>query len=1419
MSVTELLTELAARGVRLSVDKDHLLVHSGEQKLPIDLRDRLSSHKSELIALFRTKDEKETGPWQRIEPNEKDRHLPFPLTELQQAYWVGQNALPELGNICCHYYVEYDSQGLDLERLAEAWRRLIQRHDMLRAVVLPDGTQRILEEVPFFKIEVTDLRGQDSQDVSERLDQARETMSHQVFDAKDWPQFDIRATRCDSFTRLHVSINILFVDVYGLVQFFAEWQQLYTDPDTPLEPLRLSFRDYVLAENNFQNSELFRKSEEYWRGRLSSIPLGPDMPLARNPKDIEDPRFVRRSGRLDKTPWQRLKERAQRAGVSPTILLCTAFAEVISAWSSASRFSLNLPLLFRLPLHPQVNRIVGPSTSTLLLEIDGSTDCSFEARAQRLQKQMTADLNHHYMGGVRVQRELSRLHGGPERAMIPVVLTSTLGHHDLFDERLNNWLGEEVYTITQTPQVWLDHQTLEKQGALHFNWDAVEELFPPGLLDDAFAAYCNLLDRLADDVSAWQMQARRLVPAEQLAQRRRVNDTEEVLSDDLLHTFFERQVARDPSRIAIRSKHRVLTYEELYRRADEVSEFLRELGVRPNTLVAVAMSKGWEQVVAVLGILRSGAAYLPVDPNLPRQRMHFILENGQVETILTQSHWDETLDWPEGMIRICVDSLTGTSAGTVSQSCLQRPEDLAYVIFTSGSTGAPKGVMIDHRAAVNTILDINRRFKVTAEDRVFAISLLSFDLSVYDIFGTLAEGASIVIPEPDALRDPGAWAELIRDEKVTVWNSVPALMRMLMETFNADEKSALSSLRLVLMSGDWIPLSLPEQIREAISDVEMISLGGATEAAIWSIYYPIKEIDPNWKSIPYGRPLCNQRFHVLNAAMEDCPTWVPGRLYIAGSGLAKGYWRDEDKTSRSFLKHPETGELLYCTGDLGRYLPDGNIEFLGRDDFQVKVSGHRIELGEIEAALMTHSEVTAAVVTATGNISGEKRLVGYIVPKQSSRVALSDSNDGKESMLDNLSTDQLKGVLLDPVERLDFTLKQQGIRATNGSHETIQLARPDNDRGAYRRHTRRRTHRHFQDTPVPFAMLSRLLLSLRQLGIDGFPKYQYPSAGSLYPVQVYLHIKDGRIESLFPGTYYYHPIEHQLVSLSAGATLDRGVHALINRRAFDESAFSIFLIAEMSAVAPMYGPLAKEFCLLEAGYISQLLMSTGALCGIGLCPVGTLNFENVRNLFLLESQHVLVHSLLGGKVESKGDGKLEMRTLLESHKVNSSQDLAVSLKTFLRETLPDYMIPSSFVLMDALPLTAEGKVDRRALPLPEDVQGVKPRVHEPPHSDLQNLLATIAQDVLQLEQVGIQENFFELGGDSVQLVQMQRRVTAALGRSVSIVDFFKHPTIKGLAAALESNEADSLELSRSRSAIRKAAIKQRQQKSSRTRPQ
>ncbi|NEQ83501.1 MAG: amino acid adenylation domain-containing protein, partial [Moorea sp. SIO2I5] len=372
---------------------------------------------------------------------------------------------------------------------------------------------------------------------------------------------------------------------------------------------------------------------------------------------------------------------------------------------------------------------------------------------------------------------------------------------------------------------------------------------------------------------------------------------------------------------------------------------------------------------------------VPIDPGLPQERREYILKNSKVGIVLTQSWLNEQLSWPEGVIRLCVNDQDLSNQSKEPLEAVQTPDDLAYLIYTSGSTGVPKGVMINHRGAVNTIIDINQRFDVSPSDRVLALSSLSFDLSVYDIFGTLAAGGTIVIPKASCDRDPAHWAQLIVDHKVTIWNSVPALMQMMVDCAG-DKPQVLANLRLVLLSGDWLPLTLPTQIKALVEDVQVISLGGATEASIWSILYPIKAVDPAWKSIPYGCPMANQRFYVLNEFLEPCPVWVPGQLYIGGIGLAMGYWQQEAKTAASFITHSRTNEQLYRTGDLGRYLPDGNIEFLGREDFQVKVGGYRIELGEIEAALVQYPAVSKAVVTVAGTQLSEKRIVAYVVPDQ-----------------------------------------------------------------------------------------------------------------------------------------------------------------------------------------------------------------------------------------------------------------------------------------------------------------------------------------------------------------------------------------------------------------------------------------------------
>jgi amino acid adenylation domain-containing protein len=722
---------------------------------------------------------------------------------------------------------------------------------------------------------------------------------------------------------------------------------------------------------------------------------------------------------------------------------------------------------------------------------------------------------------------------------MPVVFTSTLTQVSRREDQAasrpegeDRQKGEGNYEISQTPQVWIDHQVTETRGRLTYNWDVVEDLFPSGFLQAMFQVYQRLVERLAHEEEAWGATAIALLPEEQLARCRTVNATGQAFgpaADELLHTL----MAPPGDRPAVAAPDRVLTYREVHRRALALGHRLREAGARPNALVGVVMEKGWEQVVGTLGILWSGAAYLPIDPDLPADRRRYLLENGEVEMVVTQPWIDDRIagagEWPEGVQRFRVEP--EEPEGDVEPlTILQKPEDLAYVIYTSGSTGQPKGVVIDHRGAVNTILDLNHRFRVGPEDRVFALSSLSFDLSVYDIFGTLAAGGTIVFPEAGRRRDPEHWAERVASEGVTLWNSVPALMEMLAEQASnrpGDGLPGTGTIRLVFLSGDWIPVSLPARIRALSSvtpHVEVIGMGGATEASIWSIIHPIGDVEPGARSIPYGRPMANQTFHVMDHWLRPRPTWVPGHLYIGGIGLAQGYWRDPAKTAASFITHPTTGERLYRTGDLGRYLPGGDIEFLGREDSQVKIRGYRVELGEIESILASHPEVRdSAVVARDGGVPGEKRLNAYVV------------------------------------------------------------AEPDS-------------------------------------GLE-----------------------------------------------------------------------------------------------------------------------------------------------------------------------------QAALRSFLRERLPDYMVPAGFLFLDALPLTANGKVDRRALPV-FDQEAVKSRrEYVAPRTEIEEALAIVFAEVLGVEKMGIHDDFFEMGGDSLMAIRSLFRIRKAVGVDLPVKSFFDTPTVAGLAEAVEVMILDQIE--------------------------
>ncbi|MFJ9936450.1 amino acid adenylation domain-containing protein [Streptomyces virginiae] len=928
-------------------------------------------------------------------PARADSAASFPMTETQQALMIGRGEAVEMGGIGCYGYFEWERADLEPERFADAWRKVVARHDMLRAIGGTDGTQWVPSDPLPFDIPVVDLTGLSPDAAREHLAALREEMSHVVFPVGSWPLFDLRIIRLggpENLGRVHLGIDLQVLDASSAFQvLFPELVDLYEDPDAELPEPGIGFAEYARwRADALPHTEAFRAARDYWVQRVPTLPPAPSLPTGGSAGDTGEVRFDRREHRLSPADWRRFTERAHGAGLTPSVLLTAAFAEVVRAWAEESDFTINYPVFQRPPVHPDITGVLGDFTNAVMLAADGS-GATFLDRAHALRDQLARDVEHGSFNGVRVLRELTRLHGVGAQAGMPVVVTSLL---DYPVRRPVTDLGREVYSISQTPQVTLDVQLRELAGELRVIWDFVDGAFAPGFVDAAFGVYVDLLARLTDDPDSLHTARFDLIPPAERELRRQVNDTSGQIPYTTLHELFARQAELTPDAEAVVDSGRRLSYAELAAYAWRIGHTLREHGAAPGELVAVVMEKGWEQYAAVYGILAAGAAYLPLDASVPPERLRRLLAEAKVDRILTQSSLDSRISWPPTARRYRVDKDFETGAATRPDTA-QTPADLAYTIFTSGSTGEPKGVMVDHIGVVNLIRDVAERFEVGARDRLLAISGLHFDASIYDVFGVLTQGGTVVVPPPFEHAEPDVWADLVQAERVTLWNSVPVLMELLVGEAEVRERRGggrpLESLRLSVLSGDWIPLTLPDRLRAQSPRIQVVGSGGPTETICWSLFQPIGEVDPSWTSIPYGKPITNQRYYIVDGASYERPLGVVGEMAVASDvGLALGYWNDAERTASRFVRLPETGERAYLTGDLGRYLPDGSIEILGRDDFQVKIQGHRIELGEIEAVLRQDAEVEAAVVVAPASAHGVRRLHAFVVAGPGSDAGAAD---------------------------------------------------------------------------------------------------------------------------------------------------------------------------------------------------------------------------------------------------------------------------------------------------------------------------------------------------------------------------------------------------------------------------------------------
>lgn len=900
----------------------------------------------------------------KAEKAERADAKPFALTDTQMSYFVGRQDGMALGGNGCHAYIEMKGGGVDADRLQKAWSMLFQAHPMLRARFTEDGMQYVADSPSELssKLAVYDFSSVDADASRTRMEDVRRGLSQRRLDVSQGQTCGLALVKLPgNETRVCFDIDLLVCDVQSFQSLLAELAQAYADGRVPAADPDWDFASYLeaKAEREQADQEARAQDERYWSQRLDGFPHGPDLPKTARPDSLTHPCYDNLVATVEPEAYENLKAQAARRGRTVAMTLIAAFAETMASWSDDRRFVLNLPVFSRDTSVEGAEDAVSDFSDILLLEADCRNLETFSERLNRIGGQFLEDMAHRSVNGVQIARRIAAA-GGPSVGLAPVVFACNLGD-ELLSSTCEEYLGELEFMTSQTPQVQIDCQAFDYRHGLRLSWDAVSGLYPEDMVRTMFDAFVGLVRRLAHSDEAWDEP---VVILPEGARRALDEEWEGVVGVDperaALHAAFCERADADPDAIALidAESGRSMTYGQVLSRSGAIARLVLDAGAASGDLVALCMPRGFDQVCAMLGVEIAGCAYVPVDPAQPRARKKLMAERlGCGWVVSDEAHAEDAAALGTVVpVERAMRSTDVQQALDLAASRMPDSEATAYIIMTSGSTGTPKGVEISHGAAWNTISDVSSRLGVGRGDRLLAVSSYDFDLSVYDVFGILGAGATLVCMPDDARRDAARMLGYVALHDVNLWNTVPMVLDMLVT--QAENDGASLGLRAAMLSGDWIGMDLPERLARCAEGCRFIAMGGATEAAIWSNWQEVSLPVPEaWASIPYGRPLRAQAYRVVDRCGNDRPAWAVGELLIGGAGVAKGYRGDDEQTRRQFFE--ERGVRWYRTGDIGRIWDDGTIEFMGRRDFQVKVKGHRIELGEVEAAVASFPAVDA----------------------------------------------------------------------------------------------------------------------------------------------------------------------------------------------------------------------------------------------------------------------------------------------------------------------------------------------------------------------------------------------------------------------------------------------------------------------------
>lgn len=909
----------------------------------------------------------------------QNRDYPQPLSFAQQYLWFLSQLAPDspVYNVANAMQIQ---GNLNLEFVRQAINAIVERHALLRSTIRLLDDQ-LVQIIGSHKVVV--------EQIALDIDSSKQFIDEEIqrpFDLEQGPLLRVTLLQLEPAKYILLLVNHHIIsDDWSIGLFWQEFTEFYqafsTKQPSKLQPLPIQYADFAVWQRNYLQGEFLQSQLDYWKQQLKG-----ELPLLRLPTD-----YVRRAVQtfrganvnvtISKSLTEELKNLSQQEGVTIFMTLLAAFQTLLYRYSNQEDILIGTSISERDRV--ETEQIIGCFANNLILRTNLNGNPSFKSLLQRVKNTAMDAYAHRHLPfdklieELQIERYTSNspfqamfiLHNAPKSALLnlPELTLTPLSIH------------------TATAQLDL---TLELQetaqgytGRLEYNTD----LFDAATISRMVEHFQILLNGIVTNPYQTISELPLLTQKEQHQLLVEWNNTKTNYPDRIcIHQLFEQQVKRTPEAIAVVFGKQRVTYQQLNADSNRLARYLQKLGVKPEVLVGICLERSIEMVVGILGILKAGGAYVPIDPKYPQERITYMLEDSQVSVLLTQDSLIEDLPMhPVHTIALDTDWEKIAQNAESNLENLVTIENLAYVIYTSGSTGKPKGAMNTHRGICNRLLWMRDAYNFTSQEVVMQKTPFSFDVSVWEFFIPLIVGASLVVAKPEGHYDNRYLVNTINNHKITALHFVPSMLGMFLETEGVE---SCSSLKYIFCSGEALPLDLQMQFFQKL-DCELYNLYGPTEAAIEVTFWQC-QLNTKLSNVPIGRPINNTQIYVLDAYKQPVPIGVPGELYIGGDGLARGYLNRPQLTQQKFIPNPFSQEhdaRLYKTGDCVRYLADGNIEFLGRIDNQVKMRGIRIELGEIETVLTQHQGVLLAAVVAPEYLS-RQILVAYIVQQEQSKV-------------------------------------------------------------------------------------------------------------------------------------------------------------------------------------------------------------------------------------------------------------------------------------------------------------------------------------------------------------------------------------------------------------------------------------------------